>query len=473
MNAPRSCLLLASLLLAGCSGETTPRTEPPAQPRPWERLAVPTKDALPPVRGFVQVRGIVHSHSPYSHDACDGHGLDAQGKPDPTCTANLRRSICEAAEDFVFLTDHADFMAEAEFTDLLYIGEGDEPVLGADGKPIGNRIPCGDGRRVLVTAGTENALMSLGLERHVPGDAEARRTTYKTDDVATVDTLHAAGALVALAHTESRTPEYLANMPVDAIEVYNLHAAIDPDIRQDFLGLDGYAAAASILPFTRLDEDAPEPDLTLLGFFEDLPIYGERWDALALQRHVTGVAGTDVHENTFAGVMRDGERGDSYRRLMRFFSNIALVSGEVAPATVKEALAAGRSYVAFEILGVPTGFDFHGTAGGKIVEMGGKAISGASLFVQAPSLLNPDPAAPAPEITMHVWHISAGGKREDLLGAAGMPAGGIFEIASAEPGVYRVEVRITPRHLRPYLGFEGEKYIRDSLWVLSNPIWIE
>jgi hypothetical protein len=473
MNAPRRRLLFASLLVAGCSGETKAPAEPPAQPRAWSRLAVPTKDALEPVRGFVPARGIVHSHSPHSHDACDGHGLDAQGKPDPTCTANLRRGICEAAEDFVFLTDHADNMAAATFEELLYIGEGDETVLGSGGAPIGNFVACGDGRRVLVTVGTENAIMSLGLERHVPGDAEARRATYKANEVATADAMHAAGALVAVPHTESRTPEYLASMPVDAIEIYNLHAAIDPDIRQDFLGLDGFAAATSILPFMRQDEDGPEPDLTLLGFFEDLPIYGERWDQLLATRHVTGVAGTDVHENTFAGMMRDGERGDSYRRLMRFFSNVALVSGEVTPASVKGALASGRSYVAFEILGVPTGFDFHAKAGGETIEMGGKATAGASIFVKAPRLHNPDPAAPEPEISMHVWRIGPGSAREDMLGAPGMPEGGVFEIASAEPGIYRVEVRITPRHLRPHLGDQGDKYIRDSLWVVSNPIRIE
>ncbi|UQA62145.1 hypothetical protein [Polyangium aurulentum] len=469
MNAPIRSLALASLLLAGCSGETPPPA--PAQPRAWQKLAVPTKDALPPVRGFVQARGIIHSHSPYSHDACDDHGLDAAGKPDPTCTANLRRGICDAAEDFVFLTDHADFMSDAKFEDLLYIGEGDEPIKGADGAPIGNYVSCGDGRRVLVTAGTENALMPIGLERHVPGDAEARRTTYKSDEPAAAEAMHAAGALLMTAHTESRTPEWLAAIPFDGIEVYNLHAAIDPDIREDSLGLDGLAAAAGILPFTRLDEDAPEPDLTLLGFFEDLPIYGERWDAMLATRHVTGVAGTDVHENTLPGIMRDGERGDSYRRLMRFFSNIVLVPGEVTPASVKGALAAGRSYVAFEVLGVPAGFDFHATSGSETVEMGGKAAAGAKIFVQAPKLFDPDPAVTAPELSMRVFRI-AGGARKAVFDEP-IAQGGVFEIPSAEPGIYRVEVRITPRHLLPYLGFGGEKYIRESLWIVSNPIRIE
>jgi hypothetical protein len=434
-------------------------------PRPWERLATPTSSAMNDVRGLHPARGILHSHSPYSHDACDGDGIAPDGKPRPECTADLRRAVCEAALDFVFLTDHADHMAEQPFEDLLFIQPGDEPIQSTGGTAIANRIPCGDGRRMLLLAGNENDLMSVGLEQHLPGDATARLAAYKGNDPATIDAMHAAGALVMIPHTESRTMDYLQTMPFDGMEVYNLHAAIDPDIRRDFFGLEAFAAGAAVLPFTTHDEEGPEPDLTFLGFFEDLPVYTERWDALLPLRPVTGIAGTDVHQNTFPGEMRDGERGDSYRRLMRWFSNVVLVDGEVTPQSVKDALRMGRSYLAFEILGTPVGFDFYAEQGSSTVEMGGQTPAGATLHVRAPLLFNPDPAVTPPAISMRLFRV-AGGMTQ--VAAEGLS----IDVPNAEAGIYRVEARITPHHLRPYLGANGDKYIRDSLWVMSNPIYL-
>ena len=409
------------------------------------------------------MRGIIHSHSPYSHDACDKHGLDANGKPDATCTANLRRGICDAAEDYVFLTDHAAHMADAEFPELLFLEPGDEPLLDAQGAPIANYIPCGDGRRVLVTVGNENTFMSAGLEHHVPGDPAARRAIYEGQDSATADAMHQAGGLALIAHTESRDVAWLKSMPIDGIEVFNVHAAIDPDIRADYLGLDGYAAAASILPFTRQDEDGPQPDFALLGFLEHLPVYGQKWDEMLAARMITGTAGTDVHENTFAQILRDGERGDSYRRLMRWFSNIALINGPVSPTTVKSAILAGRSYVAFEILGVPEGFDFHAESAGSIVEMGGEAAAGAVIVAKAPRVWNLDKAVEPPTISMRVLRIADGATT-----TAG--EGDEVRLDPAKPGIYRVEVRIVPKHVRPYLGDQGDPFITERPWIYSNPI---
>lgn len=463
--------LPALLLLVGCGGDDAAPVGTAGGPRAWDRLATPTV-LLTGERGLRPYRGIIHSHSPYSHDACDGEGLTPEGLPNAACAADLRRGVCEAAEDFVFLTDHAANMAAAPFENLHFLGEGDDPLLSPSGDIIGNRLSCGDGRSVLITAGNENALMSLGLERHVPGaDAAAREAIYGGNDATTVQAMRDAGALVVVPHTESRDPAYLATIPVDAVEVYNLHAAIDPDIRQDSLGLDGFAPVAGILAFAKNGDEEPQPDLAILGFYEDLPRYFELWDALLLDRHLTGVAGTDVHQNTFAGMMRDGERGDSYRRLMRWISNVALLEStarEPDLAALKAALREGRSYVAFEILGVPSGFDFHADdgAGGAVVEMGGSAPAGAALHARAPVLHDPDPAAAAPEITMRLLRVTAAGTEVVAEGAA-------IDVEAAAPGPHRVEVRITPQHLRPYLGPTPDQYVKSYLWVISNPIYVE
>jgi len=456
--------LFATIWLAGCTGEDARPAPTPSGPRAWQKLAPPASTSLGNVREFVTARGIIHSHSPYSHDGCDNKGLDANGVPNATCVAHLRQGICDAGEDFVFLTDHPANMAYAEMKDLLFIQPGDEPLTNADGAPFANFIPCADGRRVLLMTCTDDPLMSVGVEKHLPGNVENRKALYESDGAATVDAMHGVGALVFLAHTESRTPEYLATIPVNGVEIFNIHAAIDPDIRKDYLGLDAFAGAAAILPFTRQDEDGPEPDLAILGFLQDLPIYGQKWDPMLEKRHVTGSVGTDVHENSFPGMMRDGERGDSYRRLMRWISNVALVEGDISPATVKAAIEAGRSYVAFEILGVPAGFDFHAEDAGKNVEMGGQAKPGASLVVRTPKVWNLDPAVEAPVITTKLLRIANGATtvvKEDA---------GDIRVDAAEAGVYRVEVRITPKHLRPYLAETPETYIHEFPWVYSNAI---
>jgi len=449
--------------LFGCTGDEVRPVL--SLPRAWQKSSPPSSTSLGNIRQFVTARGIIHSHSPYSHDGCDGEGLDANGQPDATCVAHLRQGMCDAAEDFVFLTDHASNMAQAGMNELLFIQPGDEPLTDPDGEPFGNFIPCTDGRRVLLMTGNENTLMSVGIDRHVPGDWKSRKTTYEGDGAATVDAMHDVGALVFLAHTESRSPDYLKTIPVDGVEIFNIHAAIDPDIRKDYLGLDAYAAGASILPFTRQDEDGPQPDLAILGFLQYLPQYGQLWDPMLAERHVTGSVGTDVHENSFPGMMRDGERGDSFRRLMRWISNVALVDGVLAPSTVKAAVKAGRSYVAFEILGVPAGFDFHAEDAGGIIEMGGQAKPGAAIVVQAPKVWNLDPAVDAPVITMKLLRIANGATKT-------IAEGNDIRVDSAEAGVYRVEVLITPNHLKPYLGETPETYIREYPWVLSNAIRI-
>ncbi len=462
MRFPCIPLLVAAVCLGGCSGDDV-RPPAPAVPRAWQKLSPPSAMSLGNVRKFVTARGIIHSHSPYSHDGCDGEGLDANGTPNAKCVANLRRGICDAAEDFVFLTDHPSNMADYEMDKLLFIQPGDEPLTDPDGAPFANFIPCGDGRRVLVMTGTEDTLMSVGIDKHLPGDPATRKAVYESDGAMTVDAMHKVGALVFLAHTESRTPDYLKTIPVDGVEIFNIHAAIDPDIRRDYLGLDGFAAGASILPFTRQDEDGPQPDLAILGFLQHLPQYGQLWDPMLAERHVTGSVGTDVHENSFPGMMRDGERGDSFRRLMRWISNVALVDGVLAPSTIKDAVKAGRSYIAFEILGVPSGFDFHAEDGTNVVEMGGQAKPGSRIIVQAPKVYDLDPAVDAPEISVKLLRIANGSTTT-------VAEGGDIRIDSAEAGVYRVEVYITPHHLRPYLAETPDTYIRNFPWVYSNAI---
>jgi hypothetical protein len=171
-----------------------------------------------------------------------------------------------------------------------------------------------------------------------------------------------------------------------------------------------------------------------------------------------GIAGTDAHQNVLPLVLRDGERVDSYRRALTWFSNHVLADSS-DPADVRAALAAGRSYVAFEVLGVPDGFDFTLTdAGGDVYDMGREAPAG-TLSVKCPGLAARFPhGLEEPEVSVTVF-------KDGVAWATGCG-----EHATDGPAAYRVQVDVVPWHLRPFLGEAPEPYLRASPWILSNAI---
>src|SRR4026209_2535699 len=118
----------------------------------------------------------------------------------------------------------------------------DEAVRNAGGEQIASRIRCDDGHQVLVYVGGENDLMPIMMDHHPPGTVQQRHDIYNGNDAAAADALRAAGGLRWVAHTESKPLDTLRAVTPHGIEVYNLHANIDPDIRKDFLGLPAAGA---------------------------------------------------------------------------------------------------------------------------------------------------------------------------------------------------------------------------------------
>src|SRR4051812_10598208 len=170
---------LAAAVLAACSGgDGTPAPPPFAK-------TLPASTVIPPLRGLRDARGILHLHSVYSHDACDGNGLPG-GAPNTECLAHLRAAICTNHLDFAMLTDHPPHFAEHEFAEDLLLAPGDAPIM-KNGAPVANLAACaGDAtQKVLIMAGHEGNNMSpLGLERHVDGDIAARLAFYGRVDLA-------------------------------------------------------------------------------------------------------------------------------------------------------------------------------------------------------------------------------------------------------------------------------------------------
>ncbi len=467
------CALAAASVGAACGGDDGGGA-PDATALPAWRMDLAASSEMGARRGLEPARGIIHLHSPYSHDACDGQPrANETGPIDEDCLADLRAGLCATRMDFAALTDHDATMADEAFEDLFLV-RGDDQLVMVDSAPIASRLACDGGGEVLLTVGSENPIMPIMLDRHVTGSIEERHAIYDGDDPAAVAAFRDAGATVWIPHTEQRTAAEVMALEPDGIEVYQLHANLDPDIREEFLGLDRSGAIEAAIEFADLEEDGPIPDLALISFLSENQPSLAVWDALlAAGRHIAGSGGSDAHQNALPIMLRDGERGDSYRRVMRWFSNVVLVADRSDPTAIEEALRAGRQLVAFELMGTPDGFDVRAEVPGEDpVELGGtvSAAAGATLEVSVPAVLDLDPGLPAPTISARILHIPPGGEPAVLAEGAGPTLSAPIDAA----GAYRVEVHIVPLHLAPYLGTLGPAYAEKTYpWIYASPIYAE
>jgi hypothetical protein len=456
-------LLGVLALLTACGSDT------PEEPElaPWSPELPGAGEAMGERRGLIPARGIIHLHSPYSHDACDGEPRDEDtGELDEACLADLRAALCAARVDYAALTEHDDSMADEAFEDLLLARGGDQRVGPA------NLMTCDNGHTALMMTGGENDLMPVMIDRHPDGTVEERHAAYNAEDPATVALFRDIGGLVVIPHAESRDLERIRGLAPDGMEIYNLHANIDPDIREEFLGLPAAGAIQEVVEFADTTEEGAEPDLALMSFLEPSNVAIDRWDALLGEgMRIFGTAGTDAHQNALPILLKDGERGDSYRRMIYWFANVALADDPDDPAAIEAAVAAGRSFVAFEVFGTPAGFDvFAGDGSAAVGELGDEVSAGVGLQIEVavPSVYQLDPALPAPEIRARILRIDAAGVTEVAAG----PGPSLAAPLDA-PGAYRVEVLITPHHRGPYLRRLGTTFAeREQVWIYANPIYV-
>ena len=423
----------------------------------WNRR-LPEAAALAPVRGLVPRRAVFHLHSPFSHDACDNAGW-VDGVLDTACRDDLRAGLCALRFDAAFLTDHPDYGDRQPFEALFHPAPGDALVRDGD-RLLRSEITCEDGHTLRWMAGFEDVLMPVGLHGHVDADPDVRHGILNAGDRAAQDAMRAAGGRVLAAHVEGRSPEDLRQLQDDGLhglEVFNLHAMFAPNLRP-LLGLDALGWAADVGPFIA-QEPGLEPDLFVLAVLGEQRVTVERIDALLQRGNLMLTGGTDVHQNVLGSDLADGERGDSYRRMLRWFSTM-LLAADTTPEALDAAVAAKRSYVAFEILGTPEGVDLHHEApDGTITEMGAdSSATEGVIVVGCPTLADGSPrGAEAPEIEVRVL-------RDGLPWRTGC---GRFD---AEPGVYRVEAWSTPNHLAPFLGADPSRWIRPYPWVYTSAV---
>lgn len=431
---------------------------------PWDPGLPALDGEIDEPRGFVPLRSIVHLHSPYSHDACDGDGY-VDGVIDEECLTQLRDGLCQLSIDVAYLADHPGEAAWQPLEDLMLMRDDDDPV-DLDGDVVGSWIHCAGGFDVLWRPGIEDALMPVGLERHAAAVGQEADDLYNSTDPVAIAAMLAAGGTVLQNHTEGRdlpTLSALQDSGLQGVEIFNLHAMLAPDIREEDLGLDPFGWVDAVEPFTSPDGTG-EPDLMFLGFYEEQTVSVERWDALAARGPMVGVGGTDAHRNSFDYELRDGERADGFRRNMRWFTNVLLAESKDLVAA-ESALQGGRSFVAFEVLGTPDGFAFwYEPTGGAAVEMGSDCAdcTGGTLHLACPTLSQHSPrdGSGLPAITATVYRDGAPWQE------------GCGEWIVAEPGVYRARIDILPSHLTAFLSDDPAPYLHVYPWVYGNHVRI-
>ncbi len=456
----------ADAVQAGYTSElASPFATPAWAAQGWAPARVLSFDPSVRRRGLREVRGLIHAHTAYSHDACDGKPFDAEGKINAPCVEDFRRDLCAVGHDYVFMTDHPTHFKDHPFPDVLHYQEASgDALIQREGVMLANRMKCPDGHTVMLIPGTEGGMMPVGLDGHI-ADPTERAKVYGGDDVGAREALIAAGAHVLAQHTEDWTPEQLGEKGWAGFEMYNLHANMMAHMND----------AAKLFPILLAEGETMHPDLILVALVDEDPRYQETWARVAEAGHrrVTTM-GTDCHRNTFNLALSDGERVDSYRRMMIWFSNHLLIEpeadGSFDDRHLEAALASRRLFGVFEVLGYAEGFDARiERSGGKApAEIGGEASlkDGLSIVADTPHVARLPADAEMPEIWTRILLAKDGKWVEQAKGD------GRVVFAPTTAGAYRVEVRMRPKHLRKHLGSLSAKADADYAWVYANTFYV-
>jgi hypothetical protein len=333
---------------------------------------------------------------------------------------------------------------------------------------------CNTQIKPTILVGFESQLLALGMSKHIESTPQDRGTTYQQDTLELRNRLaQEANALVVIPHTESKSIQWIEQIKPDGIEIYNFHANLDPKIRKTDLGLPPFENIPSLLPFLIDPYKQTVPDYSFLNFIEVSPIYFKKWNTLIHAGYqVTGLGGTDSHQNIFPQIVSDGERFDSHSRIARMMSNHCLVKNK-SPDEVKNAIKNGQCWLVFEGFGTPISFDFYATTGNTVVGVGETHTlinSTATLTVKSPQL---HPLSPQidnkPIIRIDLKKVLPDGQDQTIATSQGSD----LETVVSQPGAYRAEVTITPKHLKAFLGDFASQADASFLWIVTNHIFLE
>jgi hypothetical protein len=379
--------------------------------------------------GYDDVRALLHVHSAFSHDS--------------------RGTIDE-------------IIAAAKLTGVRVIMFSEHPASHYDYVDDGHR-GLKDG--VLLIPGAEtNGFLAY------PRRSIQKEVSHSPQEFA--DQVRAADGLVFLCHLEERMDWEINGMT--GSEIYNTHADFKDEPR--FLG-----ALRSPLTLLGMIPAVKQYPQETFGALLDYPAdYLKRWDQLCQTARLTGVSANDSHHNqafraslTAEGkvqledalgkklalldpdkilplklLIHDKKPGDRvfeldldpYERSFRHVSTHLLL-GELTEPNVREALRAGRAYVAFDWIADPSGFVLRAERDKETWPMGSEVSWSADLRLRAEA-----PLAGAFKLLRN---------GEILL----EQAGNSIDVPLDRPGNYRVEVWQT---------LAGEA----RPWILSNPLYV-
>jgi hypothetical protein len=316
------------------------------------------------------------------------------------------------------------------------------------------------------------------MEKHIAGTVADREAIYGAEDVTAKNTLEGAiagggaNALVVIPHTESRELSLLRTLSPDAIEIYNLHANLDPKIRKASLGQKPFEHIAKFMNYLLDIFNTQNADYLFVEFFQLSPVYMQKWNTLLSEGfHITGVAAHDSHENIFPQKASDGERIDQHRRMTRIFSNLVLTTSSSIDS-IKAAIRAGKVFFVVEGFGSPVGLDFHASLNGVEIEMGSTMTVGGGddslLSFSVPIIISSFPGMDGdfkPIVYSELHYISATGVETVVKTVVNE------NLIYTDPpaGHYRIHSYIYPFHLRDLV--LKTRYAEKAYpWIISNPI---
>jgi hypothetical protein len=491
---------------AGETGGDSPRLDEGGQD------AADTPFPLDPAqRGYVELRGIIHLHSALSHDGCAPDGYEDNGGPEPGCLAELRAAPCASGIDFLMMTDHPGHLKDHDYFAGLQHQDGDELAKDESGNPFANRIECPDGSLVphaWVFYGTEGSKnMPVGLTGpDIPPEIYSVSygdSTPLDQAKAAVAKAHELGGIALAVHTEegSISAERIAAVPLDGMEIYNLHA--------NLMGaLENLDTLFKLEAFMGDKDGGPAADLSVMLFLAQVDNSVEKFEWVSARVRMVSVAATDVHRNveipalcpngiegsvcegfakdypSFAAfamkggavTLSDGDRMDSYARGLRWFSNRFRAKAAEA-GDIREAVRAGRGYASFDVFGYPAGFDFYVVNGGKLVEMGEEApLDGeAQAWFRTPKI-EAAPWMEAGTIPFGMAQLTTKLIRSTEEGTEVVAEikgqGGIVSATLPGPGAYSLRITIMPLHLKPALSGVSNLASKTYPYIYSNPVFL-
>jgi hypothetical protein len=312
----------------------------PSEQKAWERIRA-DRDPVTEHVGWREFRGILHSHSKFSHD-CE------------VPFEHILEALKNDGIDFICLSDHCTG-GRADF-DLQWRG-------------------VRDGKLFIPGFEMKEGIMPFGVKAGVV-------LSNQTDSAMLAKQILESGGVLFYAHPEE--PRAWERPELTGMEIYNTHS----DFKK--LGLGG------ILPELLVNQRA-YPDQVFHLLAQRPTAFLRRWDELNRTRHITGIAGNDCHQNTglrafytidgklriedtspktisefrlnfltrplarlFFGRLEPNRKLfhiqlDPYERMARLV-NTHVLAGELSEAAVKDALRAGRAFVGFDIVADSSGF---------------------------------------------------------------------------------------------------------------------